>query len=252
MIGFESMAGLALLLVRPGMLVMGTPFLGNVYAPPTARIGLTLILAVVLAPFVHLPATLTGASAALVVLREICIGLALALAVRSVIFAAEFAGAFAGYQLGLSMGAILDPASGVRNDVLAVLYSSLAAVICFMTNAHHLLLRALADSYTAIPVGLGGIGGGVADSVAHLLGLIFVMGVRLALPVIVVLMLVELALAMLGRVAPALNVLVAGAPVRVVVGLLVVATALSALPTLIARYLPDALGIAAGLARSFR
>jgi flagellar biosynthetic protein FliR len=250
--GFETMAGLALLLVRPGMLVVGTPFLGNVYAPAHLRVGLTIMLALVLAPFVHLPGALTGGSLGLVVLREVAIGLALALAIRAVIFAAEFAGHFCGYQVGLSMGSMIDPQSGVRNDLLAILYSSLATVICFMTNAHHLLLRALADSYTALPIGLGAVSGTLVGSVSRLLGLVFVMGVRLALPVIVVLLLVELALGLVARVAPSLNVLVAGAPVRVIVGLLVIAATLAALPALIARYMPDALTYAAELAQAFR
>lgn len=252
MTSFDTMAGLSLLLVRPGMLVVGTPFLGNVYAPPTIRVGLTVMLALVLAPFVHLPGALTGGSLGLVVLREVAIGLALALAIRAVIFGAEFAGHFCGYQLGLSMGAMIDPASGVRNDLLATLYASLATVICFMTNAHHLLLRALMDSYTALPVGLGGVGGSLVASVSRLLGLVFLMGVRLALPVIVVLLLVELALGLVARVAPSLNVLIAGAPVRVIVGLLVISATLAALPALITRYMPDALAQAAALAGAFR
>jgi flagellar biosynthetic protein FliR len=249
---FDTTAGLALLLVRPGMLVVGTPFFGNVYAPTHARIGITLLLALTLAPFVTMPGTLTGGSLVLVVLRELVIGLALALALRTVIFAAEFAGHFCGYQVGLSMGAMIDPQSGVRNDLLAILYSSLAIVICLSTNAHHLLLRALADSYTALPIGLGGVGPSMTTSVTQLLGLVFLMGVRLALPVIVVLGLVELALALIARVAPSLNVLVAGAPVRVIVGLLAVAATIGAMPTLVSRYVPDALTFAAELARAFR
>jgi flagellar biosynthetic protein FliR len=248
----DTLAGLSLLLVRPGMLVVGTPFLGAVYAPPHVRVGIIILLALVLAPFVHLPGALTGGSVGLVVLREVAIGLALALAIRAVVFGAEFAGHFCGYQIGLSMGSILDPQSGVRNDLLAILYSSLASVICFMTNAHHLLLRALADSYTALPIGLGAVDGSLVESVSRLLGLVFVMGVRLALPVIIVLLLVEFTLGLVARVAPSLHVLVAGAPVRVVVGLLVIATTLAALPTLIARYMPDALTLAAGLAQGFR
>jgi len=248
----ETTAGVALLLVRPGMLIIGTPFFGNVYAPAHARIGLTVLVALALAPFVSMPGALSGASLTLVILREMAIGLALALALRAVIFAAEFAGHFCGYQIGLSMGAMIDPQSGVRNDLLAVLYSSLAIVICFAINAHHLVLRALADSYSALPIGLGGIGGSIVDSVSDLLGLVFYMGVRLALPVILVLQLVELALALLGRVAPSLNVIVAGAPVRVIVGLLAVGAALGALPTLLNRYLPDAFTFAAELARAFR
>src|SRR6185295_2951029 len=106
---FDTTAGLALLLVRPGMLVMGTPFFGNVYAPNTARVGLIVLLSLALAPFVRMPGELTAGALTLVVIREVAIGMALALALRTVIFAAEFAGHFCGYQIGLSMGALIDP-----------------------------------------------------------------------------------------------------------------------------------------------
>jgi flagellar biosynthetic protein FliR len=246
------MTGLVLLLVRPGMLVLATPFLGAVHAPAQVRIGLTVLVAIVLASSVAVPATVPAGGLPVVILREMAIGLALALAVRVLIFAAEFTGHFTGYQIGLSLGSLIDPATGVRNNVLAVLYGQLATVIAFIINAHHALLRALADSYALLPIGVGGIGDSLADSVARLLGFVFVIGFRLAMPVIVVLLLVELALGLTARVAPSLNVIVAGAPVRLVVGLLVVSASLSMLPALFARYLPAALDLGAEMAGAFR
>lgn len=252
MTSFASLAALALLLVRPGMLVIATPMFGAAQAPARMRLGLTVLLAIVLAPFVTLPTSLSAGAVTLVVLREVAIGLALALAIRVLVAAGEFAGHFAGYQIGLSLGSLIDPATGVRNNVLAILYANVVTVICFATNVHHLLMRALADSYTALPVGLGGVGAGLGANVAHLLGLVFILGVRIAAPVIVVLLLVELALGLLARVAPSLNMMTAGAPVRVVVGLLVVAASMSALPALLSRYVPTTFQAATGTASAFR
>lgn len=252
MSGFESIAGLSVLLVRPGMLILGTPFLGGVYAPASLRIGLTVLLAILMAPFVQVPGTLAASHLAVILIREVAIGLALAFAIRVLIVAAEFAGHFMGYQIGLSLGSLIDPQTGVRNTTLALLYANVAVVVCLSTNAHHALLRALADSYVALPIGLGGIDGTLAASVARLLGLVFVLGVRIAAPVIIVMLLVEVALALLARVAPALNVMTAGAPVRLAIGLLIVAATVSVLPSLIARSLPTVLDAAAHAARAFR
>ena len=247
-----SLAALVLLLVRPGMLVMGTPLLGAVQAPVLMRIGLTILLAIVLAPFVSLPADLSTGGIAIVVLRELSIGLALALAIRVLITAGEFAGHFAGYQIGLSLGSLIDPQTGVRNNVLAVLYAHVVTIVCLATNTHHALLRALADSYRALPVGFGGLNSALATSVAESLGLVFILGVRSAAPVVVVLLLVELALGLIARVAPSLNVMISGAPVRVVLGLLVVALSVQALPSLISRFVPLTFQAAAGAAQAFR
>jgi flagellar biosynthetic protein FliR len=252
MTGLAALTGLALLLVRPGMLVLATPFLGAVNAPPQVRVGLTVLVAVILASTVSVPATVPAGGLPLVILREMAIGLALALAVRVLIFAAEFTGHFTGYQIGLSLGSLIDPATGVRNNILAILYAQLATVIVLVTNAHHAMLRALADSYTALPIGLGGIGATLGESVSRMLGLVFVLGFRLAMPIVVVLLLVELALGLTARVAPSLNVIVAGAPVRLVVGLLVVAASLSMLPGLITRYVPTVLDLGSDLAGAFR
>jgi flagellar biosynthetic protein FliR len=184
--------------------------------------------------------------------RELAIGLALAFAIRVLVVAAEFAGQFMGYQIGLSLGSLIDPQTGVRNTTLALLYANVAVVVCLSTNAHHMLLRALADSYAALPIGLGGVDASLAGSVARLLGLVFVLGVRIAAPVVIVMLLVEVALALLARVAPSLNVMTAGAPVRIAVGLIVVAATVSVVPLIVTRSLPVVLDAAAAMAGAFR
>ena len=252
MSSFADVAGLALLLVRPGMIVMGTPFLGALNAPAHARVGLTIFLAVALAPFVAVPAALPAVGLTVVVFRELAIGLALALSIRVLMVAAEFAGHLGGYQLGLSLGALIDPQSGVRNNVLALLYGNVAVVICLATNAHHALLRALADSYTLLPIGAGGLDESLVRAVSRMLGLVFILGTRIAAPVLFVLLLIELALGLLARVAPSLHVMVAGAPVRLIVGLLVVGATITALPPLITRYVPAVIDLGTATARAFR
>src|SRR5690606_28449820 len=215
--------------------------------PMHVRAGLTILLAVLMGLAAPVPPTLPATGLAVVVLREMAIGLAIAMAVRVVVGAAELAGHFIGYQIGLSLGALIDPQSGVRNNVLAVLYANIVVILCLATNAHHDVLRALADSYTALPIGFGGIDGAVAVSIAEMLGIVFVLGVRMAMPVVAVLVLVEVGLGLLARVAPSLNVIIAGAPVRSVAGLLVMAASLIGLPALVVRYMPAALERAAAL-----
>jgi flagellar biosynthesis protein FliR len=252
MTSFADMAGLAILLVRPGMLVVATPFLGAVSAPAVMRVGLTVLIALVLAPVVPVPASLPATALAAVVLREVAIGLSIALAIRVLVFGAEFAGHFAGYSIGLSMGSLIDPQTGVRNNLFALLYANIAILTVFVTNAHHRLLAALVDSYQALPVGLGGIDASLGGHVASMLGLVFVIGVRIAAPVVIVLLVVELALGLAGRVAPALNVIMSGAPVRLAIGLLVAAATVPTIPHVIERYVPVVLNLAADTARAFR
>lgn len=252
MTGFAAVAGFVVLLVRPGMIVMATPLLGALNAPTHLRVGLTLLLALLMAAAVRVPVTVAAPALAVVLAREVAIGLAIAFSIRVIIAGAEFAGQFTAYQIGLSLGSLIDPQSGVRNNVLALMYANLTVVICLAIDAHHAVLRALADSYVRLPIGLSGVGASLSGSVAEMLGVVFVLGLRIAAPAVLVLLLVELALGLLARVAPSLNVIIAGAPVRLILGLLVVAAGLTALPALITRYIPIALSLAADTAQAFR
>jgi len=249
---FPDLAGLAVLLVRPGMLVVATPFLGAVSAPAITRIGLTVLIALTIAPMVPVPANLSLAGVAGAVLREAAIGLALAMAIRVLVFGAEFAGHFAGYSIGLSIGSLIDPQTGVRNNIFALLYGNIAVLTVLATNTHHRLLSALVDSYAAVPVGLGALDASLAGQVARMLGMVFVIGVRIAAPLVVVLLVVELALGLAGRVAPALNVMMSGAPIRLAIGLFVAAATVEMVPAIIERYIPMAFTLAADTVRAFR
>ncbi|NOT24517.1 MAG: flagellar biosynthetic protein FliR [Acidobacteria bacterium] len=214
------LAQFALLLVRPGMLILVAPIFGGNYAPAPVKIGLTVLLALALLPSVSMPQPTENAiSIALVVTREAAIGFALGLAVRVFINAVELAGHMTGFQLGLSYSAIVDPQSGVRNNMIASLYANLVLVTFLLVNGHHAILRALGASYERVPMGGGQIGGSLVATVVEMLGLVFVLGTRLAAPLILVMLVVELGIGLVSRAAPMLNLMVIGAPLRLLVGL---------------------------------
>ena len=188
---------------------------------------------------------------ALVVTREIAIGAALALGVRILIAGAEFAGQLAGFQMGLSYGATVDPQSGVRNPLLSVLFGNIALLTFLMIDGHHAVLRALRQSYTDLPVGMGNVDASMVQSVSRLLGAVFTLGVRLAAPVILVLFSVEIGMALLARSAPMLNLNSAGAPVRLLVGLLVVTVMVPSVASVVAAAASTILNAAVQMTRAF-
>ncbi|MCC7417934.1 MAG: flagellar biosynthetic protein FliR [Acidobacteria bacterium] len=252
MIDFAPAVRFALLLIRPGMLVASAPVFGAAFAPVRVRIGLSILLAVALLPSVEVPAMLPPVALALAVARELAIGLALGMAVRALIAGAEFAGHLTGTQIGLSYGSIVDPINGVRNNVIAGLYGNLALLVVFAIDGHHALVRTMSASYASMPIGEGHIDPSLARSVVAMLGLVFVLGVRLALPVMAALLIVELALGLVSRAAPAINLFVVATPVRLVVGLLVLASVLALAPGLVARFSGTALTMGARTAAAFR
>jgi len=246
------LAQFGVLLVRPGMLVATAPPFGGASAPTQIKIGLTVFLTLMLMPIVPVPNVAASVSLAMIVLREMAIGIALSLSIRALIAGAELAGSLSGTQVGLSMGAVVNPQSGVRNNMLAVLYANLTLLTFFGLNGHHALIRTLATSYDTMPIGIGHIDASIVKSVTELLGLVFMIGVRLAMPIIVVLLVVELAMGLISRVAPMLNLMTVGTPVRLVIGLLVVAAVIAVAPSVIARFTPVAMDISVRAARAFR
>ncbi len=245
-------ARIGLLLLRPGMLVIAAPAFGSGFAPAPVRIGITLMLALTLVPVVTLPETINPAAIAVIAMREVVIGLAIALSVRIVVAGAELAGHLAGFSLGFSYASLVDPLSGARNSTLSGFYALTALLFFLSIDGHHEMLRALATSYQVLPVGIGGLSGDLAGLVARILGLVFVVGAQLAAPVVLVLVVTEVALGVMARSMPSLNLMVTAAPVRLIVGLIALAATLPLLPAVVKSAVTPALDLAARLAAVFR
>ncbi len=252
MTDFEPIARFGLMLARPGALVMMAPAFGGTYAPAHLRIALTMLLAFTLMPVTAISVPPTTAGIGLVMFRELAIGFAFALAIRALLAGAELGGQLCGMQLMLSYGSVVDPQGGVRNNVLGNLYSNLALLTFFLINGHHTFIRNMAASYGALPIGGGGLNGSIVQSASQMLGVVFVLGLRLAAPLIVVMLVLELATGIVARTAPAINLMVVGTPLRLVVGLLVVAALVPVLPNLVVRFTAVVAPLAVQAARALR
>ena len=249
---FSVAARFALLLVRPAMIVGIAPGIGGAYMPAHVKVGLTVLIALGLMPSVIFPATAGTVPLSILIAREAAIGLALAFAVRLLVAGAELAGHLAGYQIGFSYGATIDPQSGVRNTMLATLYGSLATLGFLAINGHHMLLRALTASYAGLPVGTGRVDASILTSVSEMLGLVFIVGTRLAAPILVVLLIVELAIGLISRSSPSLTFMVIGYPIRIVIGLFLVGVLVPTIPAVTTSLLESVMTMAARAALAFR
>ena len=252
MIELAVLERFGMLLVRPGMLIALAPALGGAHLPVPVKVGLTVLVSIGLLPSVNVPAGLAELTLSVVIAREAIIGMSLGFALRALIAGAEFAGHLSGQQIVFSYGATIDPQSGVRNNMLATLYGSLATLGFLAINGHHSVLRALAQSYAALPIGGGGLDASVVSSVRDILGLVFIVGVRLAAPVIIVLMVVELVIGLISRASPALSFMVIGYPIRLIVGLTILAALVPVVPGVTNSLVDSVLMTGAQLARAFR
>jgi flagellar biosynthesis protein FliR len=242
----------ALLVVRPGAVMMIAPGFAGTHIPAPVKVGLTALIALGLLPSVAVPRALPEMSLALVLAREVAIGLSLAFVLRALINGAELAGHLSGQQIGFNYGATVDPQSGVRNNMLATLYGSLATLGFLAINGHHALLRALAESYAGLPIGAGHLNASIVESVRAIFALVFIVGARLAAPIVVVLLVVELAVGLISRTSPALSFMVIGYPIRIIVGLTLLAALIGTVPAVTNSLLEAVLMTGANTARAFR
>ena len=252
MIDFAVAERFAMLLLRPGMVIALTPGLGGLHVPAHVRVGLIVLVAIGLMPSVGMPRGVAELSVGVLIAREMAIGLCLGFAVRALVAGAEFAGHLSGQQIGFSYGATIDPQSGVRNNMLSTLYGLLATLAFLAINGHHMVLRALTASYAALPMGAGSLQPSVVASVRDILGLVFVVAFRLAAPVIVVLLVLELVVGLISRAAPSLGFMVIGYPLRLLAGLALLAALVPTIPAVTNSLVENVLLAGATMAQAFR
>jgi flagellar biosynthetic protein FliR len=246
------LARLAVLLVRPGVVVALAPTFGGLYAGNHTKIGLTVLLALGLLPAVPVPPAIDAVSLGGFVAREVAIGMALGLTVRALVGGVEFAGHLSGQQMGLTYASTIDPSSGAKHTVVTSLFNMLAVLTLFAIDGHHTILRALAMSYTGLPIGDGAVNASLLTSVRDTLALVFVTAVRLSAPIVVVLLIVEIVIGFISRVAPALSFMVIGYPVRMIVGLFVLGLVVTTVPGVVTSLSDRTIRLALETAAAFR
>jgi len=221
----------AALAVRFGVLAVTLPLIDLRSVPPVWRVALAICFAAAMAPAVveTVPASSIDLSVGGLVfetVRSLVVGLLLGFTLNLVFTAVRFAGSVAGMQIGFAIVNSFDPQSGAQVSVVSQFYYLLAVLLFFVTGAHHILVEAMFHSCTAVPPfgNLNAAGG--AWYLLEQFGSVFVIGLRMAAPVVLVLLLVSASMGVVVKTVPQLNVLVVGFPIKIAVGLIVLGLSL--------------------------
>lgn len=221
---------LVLLAARVGGLVMIAPL----FSAQTIPMRLRTALVVLLTWLMH-PLALNWARAPMLTptqfLTETLVGFAVGLGVALLVGAAEAAGDLLSVNTGLSGAASLDPLTNQNIAVLGKFSSLFALTLMLSMNAHTEMLRALAGTLELVPVGSAiDVRAGLGAMIA-LASNLFLLGLRFAAPVIAIALLANVALAVLSRVAPQVNILAVSFPLQIGVGLMTLGAALPLIAT---------------------
>lgn len=226
-----ELVALLFLAVRAGAAMVAAPIFGAMGVPAQLRVGLGIAMAFFIEAWIPVPPLpdLLSIAGMLALMQEAVIGLALGFVLQvafsvPLIAAEQIAG-----TMGLAIATSVDPSSGAQSGVVGQVFSVLMIFVFIALGAHLLWLELVIESYRMIPPGSSWISAETGRSIVAFAGLGFATAAAMALPIVLVLLLVQLATGVLSRSAPALNLFALGLPAGVFAGL---AALIIALPIL--------------------
>ncbi|HMW63457.1 MAG TPA: flagellar biosynthetic protein FliR [Azospira sp.] len=181
-----------------------------------AGLAITFAITPVLPP---IPPLAPGSAAGLLILaQQMLIGLAMGFAMRLVFTAVDLAGEMISMQMGLGFASAYDPQTAGQTAVISEFLGLLALLVFMSINGHLMVIATLAQSFALIPIGIQSADPTSWHKLAQAGSIIFSSGLFLALPILVALMITNLALAVLSRAAPQLNLMAIGFPLTLALG----------------------------------
>ncbi|MBL8808160.1 MAG: flagellar type III secretion system protein FliR [Rhodospirillales bacterium] len=208
--------------VRVGAAMLGMPGLGEIAIPVRIRLGVALAITVVLTPVVgpaipKLPESAISMTG--IILAESLVGAFIGLAGRFAMSALVVGGAIISQQSGLSAATLFDPGFGQQGAAVSAWLVAIAVAFLFVSNLHHLLLHAVADSYTIFPPGRLPPLGDFANAITLWASHSFTLGVQIAAPFLVFGLIVNLAMGLIARLQPAIQIFFIAQPAQIAIGL---------------------------------
>ena len=211
-----------LVLGRLAGIFSAIPLFGGERVPRNIKVVVTLALTLVCFPVlklthVTLPSDIF--SLCLLVIAEALIGITLGLVAKAVFGAVEFCGQIVGMQMGFAMSTLFDPTMG-QVPLMAVFQSLVASLLFLTFGAHHLFIKAMVDSYTVIPLGGWHMSGDLLNLLITITSGIFILGIKLAAPVMVSLLATTVVLGVMARSFPQMNIFDVSMPLNIGIGFL--------------------------------
>jgi len=220
---------LLMVILRVGGIMTVAPIFGHRNVPAMLKIGLILIISIVLLPTlsrtpVEMPKELFAMTGVLA--KEVIAGLAVGFISLLLFIAVQFAGDIIGLQMGFGIVNVIDPNSQAQVPLIGQFQFLLAMLIFLSLNGHHLLLSAIVGSFKVVPLGqitftkLSGeiLVRATVDTIA--------LAIKLGAPCIVTLFLLDVALGIVARTVPQMNIFIVGFPLKISVGLMMMGVSL--------------------------
>ncbi|MBW4828698.1 MAG: flagellar type III secretion system protein FliR [Clostridiaceae bacterium] len=159
----------------------------------------------------------------LLIIKELMVGIIIGYISYAFFSAFYILGQIVDMEIGFGMVNVIDPQNKVQIPVMGNFYYILAFLLFLLTNGHHLVIKALIDSYEYIPIGEFAISQATVEQLVNILAKTFSLGFKIASPIVITILLMDILLGVLSRTIPQMNVFVVGMPLKIIVGMLVIA-----------------------------
>ncbi|GHD61034.1 flagellar biosynthetic protein FliR [Thalassobaculum fulvum] len=227
---------------RAGSAMLMLPGIGETFVPVRVRLLLSAVLALAVAPAIapQLPPEPTSAAGLLALIAgEVLIGIYFGLVARILLLTLDTAGRIISFSSGLASATIFNPSITEQGTAIGLILTMLGILLLFITDLHHLVIRAVVESYAVFRPGGELMFGDLSEAVTELVAGSFKVAVQLSAPFYVFSLLFFVCLGVLARLMPQLQIFFIGLPVQIYVGMLVLATILGAMMTAFLTYYAD-------------
>jgi flagellar biosynthesis protein FliR len=213
-----------LVLIRVSAMIMMAPVFGDATVPATVKWGLSILIALLLFPIVKTGIPPMGDFSLLTLVvgiaGELLIGIIIGFSARLIFTGIQLAGEMLGFQMGFSVASVIDPTSSTQVSIIAE-FQYLLSLLLFMTvNAHHLFISAIAESYQVVPPLSVHFSGPLLQAFVSLSKDVFVIAVKISAPVTAVLLFTNVAMGLVARTVPQMNVFIVSMPLQIAIGLI--------------------------------
>lgn len=231
-----------LVFARTGAAIMLLPGVGETFVPIRVRLMFSAVLALAVAPAIspQLPPEPDSAAGLLTLIAgEVLIGIYFGLVARILLLTLDTAGRVISFSSGLASATIFNPSITEQGSAIGLILTLLGVLLLFITDLHHLVIRAVVESYGVFRPGGALMFADLSEAVTELVASSFKVAIQLAAPFYVFSLLFFVCLGVLARLMPQLQIFFIGLPVQIYMGLFVLATILGALMSAFLTYYAD-------------
>lgn len=218
----EQIETFMLAFVRISAIIMMIPVFGDTMIPGAIKWGLSLMLTMILFPLISAGLPPLGSLEFLpLVIKiggELFIGVTIGFAARFIFAGIQLAGEMVGFQMGFSIANVIDPISNIQVSTIAEFQYLLAMLLFLIVDAHHIFITAIAESYQRVTPLSVHMSGTLLQMLIRLSHDIFIIAIKISAPVMAVLLFTNVAMGVVARTVPQMNVFIVSFPLQIAVG----------------------------------